>query len=229
MTPRPFSLCPGSSSLRVPGLPPPSATRIPGVGVSFPRMQDSLRAQLRRPKLPGGKTQTGRTVFGQPLAVQGKTHRSVVRATYGSGVHSLGTDHRRGIGRFSEEIDLAIQLLRRLIVCKGQRGCGHNDQHESDFSHPDEDPFGPRKDPESVIPERRRRNRKLSEPELPVGEHDPGKREECDPWNVPFGPGKASSPLSGEILLSVQSTIPTGELLPRFVSVVILPKKWTRE
>ena len=104
-------------------------------------------------------------------------------------MHSLGTDHRRGIGRFSEEIDLAIQVLRRLLVCKGLRGCGHNDQHESDFSHSDEDPFGPRKDPESVIPERRRRDRKLSEAELPVGEHDPGKREECDPWNGPFAPG----------------------------------------
>ena len=40
-----------------------------------------------------------------------------------------------------------------------------------------------------------------------LGEHDPVKHEECDPWDVPFGPGKAFSPLSGGILLSVHPVI----------------------
>lgn len=43
------------------------------------------------PNFAGG-TPTGRTVFGQPSAVQRRTHSPVVRASYGSGVHSIGTD-----------------------------------------------------------------------------------------------------------------------------------------
>ena len=50
----------------------------------------------------------------------------------------------------------------------------------------------------------------FQDPNFRGSKHDPGKCEECDPRNVPCGPGKAYSPLSVGILLSLQPTVLSG-------------------